>query len=123
MMDVISGLAGAMLSLVFSYVPGVKEWFEGLDGTQKRLVMLGLLVLAAVMLMVLACSGLAVDFGVQAAPPESTPVGVLACDRAGIVALVRAFLAAAVVNQTAYMLTPKSGEAALASKKDEGDVR
>lgn len=95
-MDIISAIAGALLSLVFSYVPGAKSWFDSLDGAHKRLVMLGMLALAAVLVMGLACSGLAGDFGVQAT-----------CDRSGIVALIRVFIAAAIANQTTFLLSPQ----------------
>lgn len=94
-MDVIAAIAGAVLSLVFSYVPGAKGWYEGLDGTYKRLVMLGLLALAVLVELGLACSGLGADFGLQ-----------VSCDRAGFVALARAFFAALMANQATYLISP-----------------
>jgi len=45
--EMISASAGILLSLVFSYVPGLSDWFNALDGAHKRLVMLAALVLPA----------------------------------------------------------------------------
>ena len=59
-------LAGTILSLGFSYIPGLSDWYrrlgetpdgEGDGGTRKRLVMLALLVLSAAGGFALACSG------------------------------------------------------------------
>lgn len=95
-MDAISGLAGVVLSLVFSYVPGARDWFAKLNGDQKRLVMLGACLVVPVVMALLACTGFAADFGLT-----------VTCDRAGIVELVKAFVVAAITNQTAYQLSPK----------------
>ena len=43
--EVLSAAAGVLLSLAFSYLPGLNGWFSSLDGTHKRLVMLAALVL------------------------------------------------------------------------------
>ena len=32
-----------MLALLFGYVPGLRQWFEALDGVRKAQVMVGLL--------------------------------------------------------------------------------
>jgi len=45
--QLLSAVAGVLLSLLFSYIPGASDWFAALDGTRKRLVMLGALVLVA----------------------------------------------------------------------------
>lgn len=95
-MDAISGLAGVVLSLVFSYIPGARDWFSRLTGDQKRLVMLGACLVVPVAMALLACTGFAADFGLS-----------VTCDRAGIVGLIKAFVVAAITNQTAYQLTPK----------------
>jgi hypothetical protein len=47
--------AGLILSLVCSYVPGAKQKYAALDGTGKRLVMLGLLALAVAGIYMNAC--------------------------------------------------------------------
>lgn len=94
--EFVTMLAGILLSLVFSYMPGAKDWFETLSGTAKRLVMLGLLAVASIGIVAAACAGFGGDLGLS-----------VTCDRAGIVAVVWAFVLAMVANQSTYMLTPK----------------
>lgn len=43
----LSALAGMVLSLVFGYLPWVKDWFEGLDSRIKPLLNIGVLLLVA----------------------------------------------------------------------------
>ena len=95
--DFLGMAAGVILSLGFSYVPGLREWFEALSGTKKRLVMLILLLAVAIGALALACKDYAVYLGFQAS-----------CDRGGIVALVRMFLVAMMANQGAFLITPQS---------------
>ncbi len=94
-MDFISGIAGVILSLAFSYIPGAKTWFETLTGDQKRLVMLVTCLIVPLGMIGLSCAGLGADFGLT-----------VACDRAGFVELAKAFGIAAIANQTAYQLSP-----------------
>lgn len=37
--DELAAVAGVVLSLAFSYVPGLSGWFDGLRGEYKRLIM------------------------------------------------------------------------------------
>ena len=100
-MDVISGLAGILLSLVFSYVPGARDWFGKLDGIHKRLVMLGILAAAALLLAGLACwEGATIGHG------DAVPLR--GCNQEGLTILIRTFLTAVVVNQAAYAISPKA---------------
>jgi hypothetical protein len=48
-------LIGGFLALAFDYLPGLATWFDGLTVTNKRFVMLGLVVLAAVVLYIGTC--------------------------------------------------------------------
>lgn len=61
----LSLIAGAILSLVFSYVPGVAPWFAGLRSEYKRLLMAGLLLLSAAVVMALSCSSWGADWGIE----------------------------------------------------------
>jgi len=88
---VLSTLVGAGLSMAASYLPGFSPWFEGLDGIYKRLVLLAGLLVAAVGIGGLACSGL-YDVGVV-------------CNQVGITAVVEAFIGAAIANQATYIVT------------------
>ena len=53
--DAIAGIAGTLLTLAFSYLPGLKDKFEPLPASKKRLIMLGLLVLAAAGALAFTC--------------------------------------------------------------------
>ncbi|HEX9029601.1 MAG TPA: hypothetical protein VF823_10545 [Anaerolineales bacterium] len=90
----LSALAGILLSLGCSYLPGVRQRFGELDATGKRLVMLGLL----------AVSALGV-FGLSCTPYQPFPE--LSCDQAGAWGMLRLFLAALVANQAAFNVSPR----------------
>jgi hypothetical protein len=92
--QLLTEIAGVVLSLAFSYLPGLKERFEKLDPNSKRLVMLGLLVAACVVVMLLACGNVWNGLG-------------LVCTQAGVVELVELLIRAAIANQAAYLLSPK----------------
>lgn len=89
----LSAIAGVLLSLVFSYAPGAKDWFETLTPTFKRLVMLGLLLMATGGVFGLACG--------------QVVSGIATCDRAGAIELARIFVTAVVANQSAFLISPK----------------
>jgi len=91
--ELLSSIAGIAWSLIFSYVPGVSGWYEKLDGTYKRLIMLGLLVVTAAGSYGFACLGW---FNVAG----------LACNQSGIEKLVSSFILALVANQSAYLVSP-----------------
>ncbi len=93
--ETLSALAGIVLSLVFSYAPGVQSWFDGLAPNQKRLVMLGALAAVSLGLFGLACYGKA---------PFTTGVS---CTEQGAWELMYLFVSAALANQSTYLLSPK----------------
>ena len=95
--DSLAATAGVLLSLAFSYIPGLAEWYVLKADPVKRLIMLGLLLLVGLGAFGLACGGLAADFGLP-----------VTCDKTGAIALLRSFSVAAIANQTAYALTPYS---------------
>jgi hypothetical protein len=88
----LSLIAGAVLSLLFSYVPMLAPKYDTLDRTTKQLVML--IVLLVVTLAV---------FGISCGNLYATGV---TCDKQGAVALAVNFILAAVANQSTYALTP-----------------
>ena len=94
--ETLTMVAGALLSLAFSYVPGLAEKYAGLQPTTKRLVMLGLLVLAAAGIFGLACSGWGADFGIE-----------LSCDPAGGIYLAKMLILAITANQATYLISPR----------------
>jgi hypothetical protein len=87
--------AGVLLSVGFSYIPGLNESFTRLSPTHKRLVMLALLALVTGSVFALSCMD---------APVVLEGV---ACDRAGAWGLIRALVLAAIANQSAYALSPR----------------
>lgn len=91
---VLAGVAGVLLSLIFGYVPGLKQWFDGLDSMYRRLIMLGALVVVTAGAFGLACVGW---FNMP-----------LTCDQAGLEGLVTAFIAALVANQATYSISTAS---------------
>lgn len=89
----LSTLSGSVLSLFFSYIPGLKEWFGLLDGQKKSVVTLCALILTTAGLYAVSCTGI-YDVGVT-------------CDKVGIVELVKVFFAALVANQGTYLINKK----------------
>ena len=102
--EMLSAVAGIMLSLVFSYIPGVSDWFAALDGTRKRLVMLAALLAAAAGAAGLSCLGIA-QVGGAALP---------GCTQGGLQSILEALVVALVANQAAYLISPKPGDGQVA---------
>jgi len=88
--------AGVILSLALSYVPKLSDWYGGLDATKKRLIMAALLLVSAVGALGLSCAEV---------------IDVIECTTFGAVELVKVFVAALVVNQATYMISPRVGGA------------
>ena len=95
--DVIAGAAGIALSLLFSFTPGLAQWFAAKDGTVKRLFMLGAVVLVAIGALALACANI-----------QGLPFAV-ACTQTGIVGLVQAVIVCLMANQATDRITPNIG--------------
>ena len=85
-------LSGVILSLAFSYIPGLRTWYEVLDSDRKRLVMLAALFVGAAGSFGLSCAGYA-DYFV--------------CTTAGADDAITVFVLAMVANQATYLVTPK----------------
>ena len=92
--ELLSSICGVLLSLAASYIPGFSGWYTSLDGVVKRLAMLGLLAAVALACYGLACAGLSGELGLS-----------LACHQPGALALMRAFMAALVSNQSAFLIS------------------
>jgi hypothetical protein len=90
--ELIAAVAGVVLSLLFSYVPGLNAKFAALDPVYKRLIMLLLLLITAAGIYGLNCGGV-IQTG-------------LACGREGISQIVWYFILSSIANQTSYQLSP-----------------
>jgi len=91
----LSLIAGTVLSLIFSYIPGAKRWYLQFNGQAKRLIMLGLIGLSAGVIFGLSCLGWGSEFGIT-----------LSCDQAGLFGLVRQVVLAVIANQGIYAISP-----------------
>jgi hypothetical protein len=97
--EMLAAIAGAVLSLLFSYVPGLNSWYQALEATYKRLIMLVLLIVVASASIGLACAGWGADFGLT-----------LTCDRAGAAGLIQALILAVMANQATFTISPQTNK-------------
>jgi hypothetical protein len=94
--DLFLVIAGALLSLLFTYFPVLKDWYEKQSG-RKALIMLGLIVIVAATYFALGC------FAVLA-----QKLGILVpCTTDGAITVALAVIKILIGNQTAYLLTKK----------------
>ena len=91
----LSTIAAILLSLAFSYVPGLRAAFERLDPTRKRLVMLGLIVLGTAGVFGLACL-------------RAGSISGIVCSQEGAWSLLEAFILAVMANQSTFLITPRA---------------
>lgn len=87
--EILATLLGVVMSLIFAYLPGVKDWFDSLDSRWKPLVNLGALLLVTAGRLVWLCKA---D---------------LACMQAELPAALMAFLTALVSNQMTFTFAVK----------------
>ncbi|MFZ2470652.1 MAG: hypothetical protein WAW52_01795 [Methanothrix sp.] len=93
--DALSVIVGVGLSLLFSYFPGVSLWYNTkLTGNYKRLVMMGAILLAVLVIYGMACYGL---------------VKGVACTQAGFWDGAKWFVLTLISNQTTDRISPKIG--------------
>jgi len=90
--ELLAGISGTVVSVLFSYLPGLSGAYDGLGATYKRLVMAGVLLVVTAAVYGLSCAGIYQFF---------------ACDQAGIIKAVEIFVAALVANQATYLITPE----------------
>jgi hypothetical protein len=95
----LAALAASLLSLLFSYIPGFKDWYAPKDPYLKRLIMLALVIVVAMGAFSFACAGLADDFSVK-----------VSCDAFGAWGLVRAVIAAVAANQAVFLISPRKSQ-------------
>jgi hypothetical protein len=85
-------IAGAFLSLLFSYIPGLKDWFEPLENKYKQAIMGGLLIVVAFAIYGLSCAAVLSYF---------------TCDKTGLMQVINILVMALIANQSVYLITKK----------------
>lgn len=104
--ECLSMIAGTLLSLVFSYIPGAKDWFMKFDPAVKRLIMLTLIFITAGCIFGLACSAWASDLGIS-----------ITCNQSGLLGLVQQVVLAIIANQGVYSISPQQSSPASSSSQ------
>jgi hypothetical protein len=99
-------ILGVVLTLLASYIPGVAVWYDKLgeksdgsndNGTLKRLVMLGVLLLITGSIYGLSCTSWGPLLGIA-----------VSCDQPGAAKLILAFIYAIMANQSVYKISPEA---------------
>jgi heme/copper-type cytochrome/quinol oxidase subunit 4 len=91
--EVIAGIVGFVLMLVFAYLPGLRVWYAGLKSEVKSYIMIGLLAVAAAVITLLSQYGII---------PTTVPVTWLNC--------AKVILALLITNQPTYQIAPKPAD-------------
>jgi hypothetical protein len=95
--DLLAGTAGIVLSLLFSFTPGLGQWLARKDPVWKRLTVLIAVVIVAAGAFALSCANVqGLPFAVQ-------------CTQAGAVGLLQSVVVCLIANQTADRITPNVG--------------
>ena len=92
--NVLLFVLGVLLSLVFTYVPEAKAWFQGLP--HQGLAMLGMVVLIGALYFGLSCTPFAVYLHIT-----------ITCEASSVFSLLEAIVIIATGNQLTYLLAPK----------------
>ena len=92
--EMLTAVAGVLLSLGFNYIPKLNENFAALEKEVKRLIMAGLLLL--------------VTLGVFGGQYFGLWDAGFVMDKAGIMQLVWSFVFAVIANQSVFSITPQT---------------
>ena len=89
--QLLAGIAGIVLSLLFEYLPGLHDWYNALTDIKQKLIMLAALLVSAAGIFALACLG---------------RYDLVTCDVAGVWMLLEYFVLAVIANQATYLISP-----------------
>lgn len=98
--EILITATGIILSLLFSYIPGLRVWYGGKAEEFKKLFMLSLMVAVAGVMFGLGCWGI---WNLN-----------LPCDKNGLFTLVWYLGIAISTNQAAYLLSPVPNDVKIA---------
>ena|SRR3990167_7592931 len=90
-------VAGILISVIFNWLPKLKDWYTVQDDNAQKLIMIGVMGLAAGVIFGASCTGYTI--------PGLTFSGT--CDAAGAKSLGQLFINGLVANQVAYVALPK----------------
>ena len=90
--EFVAGIAGTILSLLFSYFPVLNTWFAAKSPVFKSLSMLGLVTLTAGGIFGLGCAGILTTN--------------LVCTQQGAIEFLKVLGAALIANQSIFMIFP-----------------
>lgn len=85
-------IASVLLSVLFTYVPGMNEWYAGMQKTHKQLLMGGLLVLTTGFIMLSSC----MEWWTW-----------VECDKQGVLDMLATLALAIAANQGTHQITPE----------------
>jgi len=92
----IVAITGVLISLLFTFLPGLKTWYENQHG-YKALIMVGLMLLVSIVYFLLGCWPLiAARLSI-----------IVACTANGAIDMGLAFVVAILSNQSTYVLTKR----------------
>ena len=94
-MDRLAVLLGSLLSLIFSFFPGLDVWYDSLGKNSKRVLMAGALAVVTVASFGLVCVEVIDNLAIV-------------CTRVGWYGLLWAFVSAIAANQATHRLTPRT---------------
>lgn len=99
--EILSAVAGIVLSLLFSYVPGLDVWFASLESKWKQSIMGVCILLVGAVTFALSCTTWGASWGIE-----------LTCDQPGAQVMISTVVAALVGNQAIYKISPETGRVA-----------
>src|SRR5690349_2479359 len=93
-------VAAGVLSILFTYLPALRAWYQKKDGVEKRQIMAVWLLIITVGVFAMSC--------VPALIPLATHIEILvACTAKSAYELIYLYLIAITVNQAVYLISPK----------------
>lgn len=93
----LSSIAGVILSLAMSYIPGLSDWYNKFDSTKKSGIMAVLLLVVTLSVFGLACGKVLASVAIT-------------CDKAGALSLIQAYIAALIASQATFVLSPRKSD-------------
>lgn len=107
--EILVSIAGVVLSLLFSYIPGLRVWFGALVSEKKQLIMLAALIIVTGGVFGLGCAGV-LDIGIP-------------CDKGGVISIIRLLILALIANQSTYLISPQTNDVVIAKQlRDDGEL-